>query len=297
MPRLRRALPRAAVLAVMLAIAAAVGIATGAIPDGSGKITGCYTKVGGVLRVIDTEKNPPQRCSANLETQISWSQRGPAGPAGAKGDPGERGPAGADGLPGVKGDTGPLGDRGPAGADGAPGVKGDTGPQGDRGPAGADGATGANGSPGPPGTTGQDAITVSQTSGLTLVNNNPFQGLWSPVPGLSRSVENLGSDAVIAYVTADGGAFTTDPGVFVDVALALDSDPPEAGVIRRFPVSRDATTGVGYGSWTLGRTYEVASGRERFFTVYARAATRGTVTLGGNDPYIQGQLKLLVLKR
>ena len=290
MPRLGRSLRRAAVLAVMLAIAAAVGIATGAIPDGSGKITGCYTKVGGVLRVIDTEKNPPQRCAANLETQITWSQRGPAGPVGAKGDQGERGPAGADGAPGGEGDAGPQGERGPAGADGTPGA------QGERGPAGADGAPGANGNPGPAGTTGQDAITVSTTSGLTLVNNDPFIGLWSPVPGLSRSAENLGANAVV-YVTADGGAFSTDPGVFVDISLTVDNEHPSAGIIRRIPVSRDATTGVGYGSWALGRTYDLPGGVERSFTVHARAATRGTVTLGGNDPYIQGHLKLLVLKR
>ena len=106
-----RSLRRAAVLAAMLAVAAAVGIATGAIPDSSGKLTGCYGKVGGVLRVIDTERNPPQRCLTNLETQITWNQKGPAGLPGADGAPG---PAGADGSPGAQGEPGPASTTGQA---------------------------------------------------------------------------------------------------------------------------------------------------------------------------------------
>jgi hypothetical protein len=91
--------------------AGGVGIATGAIPDGSGRVTVCYTKIGGLVRVIDTEKNPPQRCSANLETQLVLNQKGPDGP---KGEPGPKGADGAQGLPGVKGEKGNIGPAGPA---------------------------------------------------------------------------------------------------------------------------------------------------------------------------------------
>jgi hypothetical protein len=76
----------------MLAVAAGVGVATGAIPDSGGTINGCYTKTGGIVRVVDTEKN--QRCISSAENPTSWSQRGP------------------------KGDTGPQGDAGPAGTTG-----------------------------------------------------------------------------------------------------------------------------------------------------------------------------------
>lgn len=92
MPKVRRLVRRAVVLGVMLAVAAGVGVATGAIPDSGGTINGCYTKTGGIVRVVDTEKN--QRCISSAENPISWSQRGP------------------------KGDTGPQGDAGPAGTTG-----------------------------------------------------------------------------------------------------------------------------------------------------------------------------------
>lgn len=92
--------------------AGGVGIATGAIPDGSGNVTVCYTRIGGIVRVIDTEKSPPQRCIANLETQLVLNQKGAAGP---KGDPGPKGATGAQGLPGADGPKGEKGDTGPAG--------------------------------------------------------------------------------------------------------------------------------------------------------------------------------------
>jgi Collagen triple helix repeat (20 copies) len=107
------------------------GIAWATIPDDSGTIQGCYTKLGGVLRVIDTAKS--QKCLTNLEVPITWNQQGPPGP------PGPPGPAGAPGTPGTNGTNG---------ADGA------QGPQGEPGPAGADGARGQQGEPGPPGPAG-----------------------------------------------------------------------------------------------------------------------------------------------
>jgi hypothetical protein len=87
--------------AAALAAVGAVSLATGAIPGGSGTINACYGSDGSV-RVIDTEKSPPQTCSKGW-TPLSWNQKGVAG---APGPQGEQGP---------KGDTGPRGEQGPAG--------------------------------------------------------------------------------------------------------------------------------------------------------------------------------------
>ena len=66
-----------------------VAVATGAIPSSDGRIHGCYNpKLGGALRVIDTEGG--QSCRS-FEQPIGWSQQGPPGPQGAQGEPGPAG--------------------------------------------------------------------------------------------------------------------------------------------------------------------------------------------------------------
>jgi hypothetical protein len=91
----------AAVAGALAATALSGGIAWATIPDDGGVIHGCYTKLGGVLRVIDTAKN--QKCLANLEVPITWNEQGP------KGDPGA---TGADGAPGRDGTNGSNGTNG-----------------------------------------------------------------------------------------------------------------------------------------------------------------------------------------
>ena len=54
-----------------LGIALAGGVAYATIPGDGGVIQGCYTKVGGIVRVIDTGKG--QRC-LDIEVPISWNQ-------------------------------------------------------------------------------------------------------------------------------------------------------------------------------------------------------------------------------
>jgi hypothetical protein len=115
--------------AVFSACVFAGGVAWAAIPGGDGTINGCYLKVTGTLRVIDTSKG--DKCLRGFETPISWNQKGDPGVAGAKGDPGPIGPKGDAGPAGPKGDTGP------AGKDGASGPQGATGPQGPAGPGGS----------------------------------------------------------------------------------------------------------------------------------------------------------------
>ena len=117
-----------------LVCALAGGVAWATIPDSGGTVNGCFQKVHGTLRVIDTAT---EACSS-AELPISWNQKGP------KGDPG---PRGLPGEPGPKGDRGAKGDPGDAGAQGPPGSPG---------PAGKDGISGQNGSAGPPGKDGAD---------------------------------------------------------------------------------------------------------------------------------------------
>lgn len=93
------------------------------IPDQNGVIQGCYTKVGALVRVIDTDKGA--RCSKKLEKPIAWNQKGQPGPAGPKGDTGPAGPQGPKGDPGAAGPQGEMGPPGPQG------------PRGERGPSDA----------------------------------------------------------------------------------------------------------------------------------------------------------------
>jgi len=89
-------------VAVVAAVAMLVGVATGSIPGTGGKIDACYTKVGGLLRVVDKEKAPVEKCTS-FEKALSWNVQGakgdpgPPGPPGPPGDQGDPGPPGADG--------------------------------------------------------------------------------------------------------------------------------------------------------------------------------------------------------
>uniref|UniRef100_A0A452VML7 Collagen type V alpha 3 chain n=1 Tax=Ursus maritimus TaxID=29073 RepID=A0A452VML7_URSMA len=137
--------------------------------------------------------------------------QGPVGPAGEKGSPGERGspgPTGKDGIPGPLGLPGPPGAVGPSGEDGdkgevgAPGNKGSKGDKGDAvsvGPQGGrwswgrqkDGADGAQGRRGPPGLFGQKGD--DGVRGFVGVIGPPgLQGLPGP-PGEKGEVGDVGS--------------------------------------------------------------------------------------------------------
>ena len=78
-------LSRGGRLLLALTVGGAIfGIATAVqadIPD-SGVIHGCYQKVNGQLRVIDTSQGGTCRPS---EKALSWNQTGPTGPTGATG--------------------------------------------------------------------------------------------------------------------------------------------------------------------------------------------------------------------
>jgi hypothetical protein len=123
--RLRRPTP-GTVLGTVAIVIATSGVAVAAIPGADGTIQSCYNDTNGNVRFVDTAAD-----CRNHETALAFSQTGPQGPKGDKGDTGPQGPKGDTGPQGPKGDTGP---QGPKGDTGPQGPKGDTGPQGPAGP-------------------------------------------------------------------------------------------------------------------------------------------------------------------
>ena len=95
-PRRRFVLKAGAIAAGVLAVG---GVAFATIPS-NGVISGCYTKSGGNLRVIDATTGS---CSSK-ETSLSWNvqgakgETGPTGPSGPTGATGAAGPAGISGY-------------------------------------------------------------------------------------------------------------------------------------------------------------------------------------------------------
>ena len=143
----RRFVPRrlgAGAIGGSMLVLLAGGVAVASIPDGSGVFHGCYNKKSGQLRIIDS---PSASCRHN-EIAISWSQTGPPGIQGLKGDPG------AQGIPGLKGDPGAQGIQGLKGDPGIPGLPGLKGDPGIQGIQGLKGDPGIQGPPGPGGTGG-----------------------------------------------------------------------------------------------------------------------------------------------
>ncbi len=146
----------------MLAAFAALTVVSGAVLAGStwnvptnGVFYACYDS-GGNVKFIDFSVT--KKCPSNWTGPVQWSQTGPQGLQGPKGD---------TGLTGLKGDTGATGPKGDTGATGATGPKGDTGLTGDTGATGATGPkgdkgdtglTGLTGATGPAGTDGKDGV-------------------------------------------------------------------------------------------------------------------------------------------
>jgi hypothetical protein len=80
-----------AVLATATVIGA--GVAYAQIPSG-GVITGCYSKLGGALRVVDAATTSCR----SWETTLTWNQQGQPGPAGKDGTNGTNGTNGVSGY-------------------------------------------------------------------------------------------------------------------------------------------------------------------------------------------------------
>jgi hypothetical protein len=110
-------------------------VAFAAIPGTGNKISACYGKVGGVVRVIDADSG--EKCSTVLEKQLSWNVTGATGPAGPPGPAGTTGAKGEPGAAGARGEKGDPGEPGANGAKGDPGIPGVAGVKGDKGDPGA----------------------------------------------------------------------------------------------------------------------------------------------------------------
>jgi hypothetical protein len=251
------------VLVIAVAVLLGGSVALGAIPGAGGKIDGCYTKVGGIVRVIDKAKG--EACGSKLETPLSWNQTGAAGPAGPKGD---MGPAGA---PGEKGDAGPAG---------AAGEKGDAGPAG---PAGAAGEKGDAGPPGLAGTTDQAGGTTFG-SFPTLVT-----GPGTPIQILSKIVSQPAN--AVLYISTDGGVVNLDPSSdgFIDISVRVDGF-----IIRevRMHVDKDGGTE----RWSIATTRTLPPGFHEIDVAARLFAPGGMNVSGGGSSPFQGQLTVLTLK-
>jgi hypothetical protein len=86
--------PSSAIVIAIAALVIAAGGAIGSMPARDGKITACYSKRNGALRVIDAG----DKCRKS-EKRIAWNRRGRRGPAGDDGLDGLDGSDGFDGAP------------------------------------------------------------------------------------------------------------------------------------------------------------------------------------------------------
>jgi hypothetical protein len=109
-------------VAVVVSLTIASGLAYAVIPASDGTVQACYTKVGGIIRVVDDAS----KCSKTLETPISWNQRGQQGAPGQQGEAGKQGERGAVGPSGAQGPPGPDGATGHDGVSGYEVVQDDT---------------------------------------------------------------------------------------------------------------------------------------------------------------------------
>lgn len=99
----------------LVGVGAAVTTVVSATIPTNNVISGCYTRSGGMLRVID----PKVTSCKSTETSLEWNVQGPVGPPGPqgpKGDQGEPGPLGPQGPQGIQGIPGPAGAAGTANA-------------------------------------------------------------------------------------------------------------------------------------------------------------------------------------
>ncbi len=274
---------RTLLLAAVAAVAVGAGAAVAAIPSSSGAVNGCYEKVTGILRVIDTDAG---KTCKSFENPITWSVRGPqgergepgaVGPAGASGPQGPAGAPGARGEDGAAGPQGPQGDAGPQGLrgeQGATGAAGAAGPQGASGPQGAQGQKGDTGATGATGPRGPSDVYVFRSSGTipVLTGAQATIGqldvpagryLLNATTSFYNSADELQPITASCYLMANpggnvGGAVTSNSReIYTASSLALLGTVSSTSLAIHIELRCEATAGLGGPNPTAFRPFGV----------------------------------------
>lgn len=170
--------------------------ATASIPHSTtGVITGCYTTIGGILKVVD--KQAGVDCGPGA-TELPWNQTGPQGPEGPLGPTGPQGP---------QGDTGSTGPQGPQGIQGIQGVQGE---QGETGTTGAAGATGPQGGIGPQGPQGETGPQGPASGGTVYID-------------LNAGPNQVNGTETVASITVPAGKYLVQAKAWVDQTVGSES--------------------------------------------------------------------------
>ena len=209
---------------------AAVAATSASIPSSDGTITGCYSTATTSLRaffLIDRQSGAT--CPRGF-TEISFSQRGPAGATGAAGPKGDVGPAGATGPAGTRGADGP---QGPVGAVGAPGATGIAGPAGPAGPIGAQGVPGETGPAGPTGPAGAEGPAGNADTVLTTTTDYTIPAGVHIIRIQAWGGGGGGGLGQFSYGGGQGGFVTStwlvNPGDVVAITIGAGGNPGTHG--------------------------------------------------------------------
>src|SRR3954451_24403977 len=262
-PSLSRGTKSLLVVVLGAAVFGVVSAVQAAIPNSTGVINGCYQKNVGNLRVIDPSAGDNCRPS---EIGISWSQTGPQGLQGPKGDTGATGPIGPQGPVGPKGDTAATGatePQGPKGASGATGATGATGPQG---PKGDTGATGPQGPAGPNSLPHQTCPSGAFVTGFDAVGNIVCSNVTPPPTcsptTLKTTMTSFSNSDLIPVEQWPGGQVTLGT--------------PTCNVTIQVPSGRIDVTGLTLPGWSV--VSEVGFGTAVLTPAMAGCATPGAIS-------------------
>lgn len=181
--------------------------------DSSTAIYACVNRRSGTMRAIANTA----KCRRG-ESKLSWNTEGPAGKAGATGQPGKEGP---QGIAGLAGKEGPRGTEGPAGKEGPQGEEGPAGPAG--GPTGPEGPTGPSGSSSAPAGYSAGGNGVSTLSGaeVPIAERALPAGSYmlSAEVGLFASASTATRAGAICYLMDSPGAVFTTPTLMINKAI------------------------------------------------------------------------------
>jgi uncharacterized repeat protein (TIGR01451 family) len=231
-------------LVAMLAIGMLLGasIVVAAAPSAPGPFTGCLgikTNKGLVYNVANSATTPSAVCNRGDE-QITFSNA--AGPAGAKGDPGEQG------EPGEKGEQGEPGEKG---EQGEPGEKGEQGDRGPEGPAGGSSLASLRGSS----CWMPDAEREGYVAIITNPRGNVITFACDPTPVRFTMVADAGEEGRITRAVGDSISFgleVTNNGKEDLLDVVVTDVLPPGLEFSGYNVPRGTSFDIDAGAWTIG---------------------------------------------